>query len=89
MDLLTASTVMVGIVTAGGIALKIFGRNSSKNTISPEECESNRDQIQKDLDRGEKKFDKLFKAVESQGETLVRIDERTLIWAKKNGYENG
>ena len=82
MDFPTALTLSVGIVTAGGVSLKLFGRNKSKGGVSPKECESNREQIQKDLDRGEKKFDKLFKAVADQGETLVRIDERTLIIQK-------
>lgn len=87
MDLPTAITIAVGTITAGGISLKFVGRNNSKGAVSPKQCESNRDQIEKDLARGEKKFDKLFEAVEQQGKTLVRIDERTLIWAKKNGYE--
>ena len=87
MDLLTASTISVAIVTGGGVVLKIFGRNKSRGAVSPQQCESNREQIQKDLDRGEKKFDRLFKAVEGQGKTLARIDERTLIWARKNGIE--
>ena len=87
MDLGTALTIAVGTVTAGGVTLKLFGSNSKGKGVSPQMCETNREQIQKDLDRGEKKFDKLFKAVEAQSETLVRIDERTLIWARKNGIE--
>ena len=87
MDLGTAFTLSVGIVTAGGLSLKLFGGNSKGKGVSPEQCSGNREQIQKDLDRGEKKFDKLFTEVKTQGETLVRIDERTLIWAKRNGVE--
>ena len=85
MDLPTSITIAVGTVTAGGVALKLFGRTNSRKHVSLERCGSNREQIQKDLDRGEKKFDKLFKAVEAQGETLARIDERTLLWADKLG----
>ena len=87
MDLPTALTIAVGTVTAGGISLKIFGNNSKGESISPKQCLDNREEIKKDLERGEKKFDKLFEAVQDQGETLARIDERTLIWARKNGLE--
>ena len=82
MDLLTASTISVAIVTGGGVALRIFGRGNRKNVVSPQQCEDNREQIQKDLDRGEKKFDSLFKAVQEQGKTLARIDERTVMIQK-------
>ncbi len=87
MDLPTALTIAVGTVTAGGISLKVFGNNSTGKGISPKQCLENREEIQKDLARGEKKFEKLFEAVKDQGETLARIDERTLIWARKNGIE--
>ena len=82
MDLLTASTISVAIVTGGGVALRIFGRGNRKNIVSSKSCEERREEIQKDLDRGEKKFGELFKAVQEQGKTLARIDERTLIIQK-------
>ena len=87
MDYPLALTIAVGTVTAGGVTLKLFGSNSKGKGVSSQMCKTNREQIQKDLDRGEKKFDKLFSAVKAQGETLVRIDERTLIWARKDGIE--
>ncbi len=87
MDLPTALTIAVGTITAGGIGMKLFGNNSKGKGVSPKQCLENREEIQRDLERGEKKFEKLFEAVQEQGETLARIDERTLIWAKKNGLE--
>lgn len=87
MDLPTSLTIAVGTITAGGLTLKLFGRSNSKKHVALDSCKGHREQIEKDLDRGEKKFDKLFQAVKAQGETLARIDERTLIWARKNGVE--
>lgn len=87
MDFPTSIAITVGTITAGGIALKLFGNNSKGKSISPKQCLENREEIQKDLEKGEKKFEKLFEAVQGQGETLARIDERTLIWARKNGFE--
>ena len=43
--------------------------------------------INKDLKRGEKKFDQVFEIMRQHGETLARIDERTINLAKKNGVE--
>ena len=43
--------------------------------------------IKEDLKRGEKKFDQVFEIMRNHGETLARIDERTLNLAKKNGVE--
>jgi len=43
--------------------------------------------ISDELKRGEKKFDQVFEIMRGHGETLARIDERTLNLAKKNGVE--
>ena len=85
MDLPTALAISVTVLTGGGIGLKFFGKNSRKNVVTSTSCEERREEIQKDLDRGEKKFDKIFTALEKQGKTLARIDERTLLWADKFG----
>lgn len=39
--------------------------------------------ITEDLKKGEKKFDQVFKIMREHGETLARIDERTLALVKK------
>lgn len=87
MDLPTSIAIAVGTITAGGIALKAIGSNSSKKYVSREMCKDNRENIQEDLEKGEKKFDKLFEALQEQGKTLARIDERTLLWEKR-GLKN-
>lgn len=87
MDFPTGLAITAAILTAGGVSLKVFGNNSRGKAISPKQCLENREEIKEDLERGEKKFEKLFEAIKGQGETLARIDERTLIWARKKGLE--
>ena len=90
MDFPTSITIAVGTVTAGGVALKLFRKgNNPKNLVTSQSCEDRREEIQKDLDRGEKKFDRLFKAVEGQGKTLARIDERTLLLLNNKRGKSG
>jgi len=89
MDFPTSITIAVGTITAGGVTLKLFGRGNRKRVVSPKDCEDRREEIQKDLDRGEKKFDRLFKAVEGQGKTLARIDERTLLLLNNKRGKSG
>ncbi len=88
MDLPTAITIAVGTITAGGISLKIFGNNNTGKGISSEQCAENREAIQQDLDRGDASFQEIRRDLKKQSIMIARIDERTQIWAKKNGYEN-
>ncbi len=87
MDFPTSIAIAVGTLTAGGIALRLFGNNSNKNGISPKNCSEYRGAIKKDLDKGETAFQKIQEDLKKQGLMLARIDERTKIWAKKNGLE--
>jgi len=42
-------------------------------------------ELVKELKRGEQNFSKIFELLSQHGEMLARIDERSLNWAKKNG----
>lgn len=86
MDLPTSVAISVGIITTGGIILKFFGRNSKdKDCISSDQCSENREAIKEDLEKGETAFEEIRKDLKKQAIMLGRIDERTLLWARKNG----
>lgn len=88
MDFPTSIAIAVGTITAGGIALKLFNNNKSeKATISSQNCSDYRVAIKEDLDRGKREFKEIQEDLKKQGIMLGRIDERTKLWAKKNGFE--
>lgn len=45
------------------------------------------DTLKSDMKKGEDKFVEIAKVLQKHGETLARIDERTLKISKKNGVE--
>lgn len=88
MDFPTSITIAIGTIMAGGIALKLLGNNSKgKNHISPKQCSEHRESIKQDLDKGEAAFQEIRRDLKKQAIMLGRIDERTKVWAKKNGFE--
>jgi len=86
MDFPTSFAIAVGVITAGSVSLKLFGNN--KKSISPKNCAEYREAINEELDKGETAFEKIQDDLKEQGEMLARIDERTKLWAKKNGFEH-
>lgn len=91
MDWPTSIAIAAGMITAGGLVLKIFGNNKSdineEDTISSEDCSAYRMAFKEDFDRGKKEFNKIQEDLKKQAIMLGRIDERTKLWAKKNGFE--
>lgn len=85
MDWPTSIAIVGTVTAAGGMALRLFGNN--KKSISPKNCSDYRADIEKELDKGEAAFQEIRKDQKKQGLMLARIDERTKIWAKKNGFE--
>lgn len=69
--------------------MKLFSNSNkaNKDSISSEDCSEYREAIKEDLDKGETAFEEIRKDLKKQGIMLARIDERTKIWAKKNGLE--
>ncbi|MCK5601220.1 hypothetical protein KAR91_05105 [Candidatus Pacearchaeota archaeon] len=85
MDFPTSFAIAAGVITAGSVSLRLFGNN--KKSISPKNCSDYRASIKEDLDKGETAFQKIQEDLKKQGLMLARIDERTQIWAQKNGFE--
>ena len=86
MDFPTSFAIAAGVITAGSVSLRLFGNN--KKNISPKNCSDYRATIKKELDKGEDAFQKIQEDLKKQGLMLARIDERTKLWAKKNGFEH-
>lgn len=92
MDFPTSIAIAVGTITAGGIALRLFGNDKSeivdKDATSSKDCSDYRAAIKEDLDRGKIEFHEIRRDLRNQSIMLARIDERTQKWAKKNGFED-
>lgn len=83
-DLLTASVVIIFI----GLIFRFHQSKLSKledNKVDKETFIQVQEGLKEELKRGEKKFDQVFEIMRKHGETLARIEKRTLNLAKKNG----
>lgn len=85
-DIATGSVVIIFI----GLIFKFHQAKLGKleeKKVDKELFESTHTAISEDLKKGEKKFNQIFDIMREHGETLARIDERTLSLARKNGVE--
>ena len=68
-------------------AADVVARKLEEKKVDKELFDSTQSAISEDLKKGEKKFNQIFDIMREHGETLARIDERTLSLARKNGVE--
>ena len=78
--------IVSAIVAVGGLGIMFrFLNKKIDGKTDKSECGAHIESINKEFDSGAKNFDALNKSMSDFGEMLARIDERTLIMAKKNG----
>ena len=85
-DILSTSAIIVFIGLIFRFHQAKLGKLEDKK-LDKEAFKQVQETIERDLKRGEAKFEKLSDVLNEHGQTLARIDERTLSLAKKNGVE--
>ena len=82
-------TIIVGLF----VAMWKFQNSKIKDKVEKSTYKTQIEAFQKDLAKGEKRFENIAKSLKTlsdeqkkMGEFLVRLDERTLHIARKNGY---